>query len=192
MVHGWIRRVSTRLVSRRKNKGEAPTSLAKVHGLQTSCWDGMQKSLCWRSIWVTKHIPWNRRRRLGMAVAGNMPTASFLINIGKMQSSFKNLQQGRAGREDTGNRGDHTSQRKSRGTVQLWFRVFFHKSFLGQAPGWVHNQCGNAHFIYFGIETVNIQGRGDIRGGRSRSKRAAQNHHQCAQSCCSEVENWAD
>ena len=29
-----------------------------------------------------KKIPWKRRRRLGMVVAGNMPTASFLNNIG--------------------------------------------------------------------------------------------------------------
>ena len=34
-----------------------------------------------------KKIPWRRRRRLGMAVAGNMPTASFLTKIGKMQSA---------------------------------------------------------------------------------------------------------
>jgi len=34
-----------------------------------------------------KKIPWKRRRRLGMAVAGNTPTASFLIKIGKMQSA---------------------------------------------------------------------------------------------------------
>jgi len=34
-----------------------------------------------------KNISWQRRRRLGMAVAGNMPTASFLTKIGKMQSA---------------------------------------------------------------------------------------------------------
>jgi len=34
-----------------------------------------------------KKIPWQRRRRLGVAVAGNMPTASFLTKIGKMQSA---------------------------------------------------------------------------------------------------------
>jgi len=34
-----------------------------------------------------KKIPWRRRRRLGMAVVGNMPTASFLTKIGKMQSA---------------------------------------------------------------------------------------------------------
>ena len=34
-----------------------------------------------------KKIPWQRRRRLGMAVAGNTPTASFLTKIGKMQSA---------------------------------------------------------------------------------------------------------
>jgi len=33
-----------------------------------------------------KKIPWRRRRRLGMAVAGNTPTASFLTQIGKMES----------------------------------------------------------------------------------------------------------
>ena len=32
-------------------------------------------------------IPWQRRRRLGMVVAGNTPTASFLTKIGKMQSA---------------------------------------------------------------------------------------------------------
>jgi len=31
-----------------------------------------------------KKIPWQRRRRLGMAVAANTPTASFLTKIGKM------------------------------------------------------------------------------------------------------------
>jgi len=34
-----------------------------------------------------KKIPWRRRRRLGMAVAGNTPTASFLTKIGNMQSA---------------------------------------------------------------------------------------------------------
>jgi len=32
-----------------------------------------------------KKFPWQRRRRLGMAVAGNTPTASFLTKICKMQ-----------------------------------------------------------------------------------------------------------
>ena len=31
-----------------------------------------------------KKIPWRRRRRLEMAVAGNTPTASFLTKIGKI------------------------------------------------------------------------------------------------------------
>jgi len=34
-----------------------------------------------------KNIPWKRRRQLGMAVEGNMPTANFLTKIGKMQSA---------------------------------------------------------------------------------------------------------
>jgi len=33
-----------------------------------------------------KKIPWRRRRRLGMAMAGNTPSASFLSKIGKMLS----------------------------------------------------------------------------------------------------------
>jgi len=31
-----------------------------------------------------KKIPWKRRSRLGLPVAGNMPTASFLTKIGKI------------------------------------------------------------------------------------------------------------
>jgi len=34
-----------------------------------------------------KKISWKRRRRLGTAVAGNTPTASFLTKIGKMHSA---------------------------------------------------------------------------------------------------------
>jgi len=34
-----------------------------------------------------KKIPWRRRRQLGMAEAGNTPTASFLTKIGKVQSA---------------------------------------------------------------------------------------------------------
>jgi len=34
-----------------------------------------------------KKIPRQRRRRLGMAVAGNTPTSSFLTKIGNMQSA---------------------------------------------------------------------------------------------------------
>jgi len=34
-----------------------------------------------------KQIPWMRRRRLGMAVAVDMPTASQLTNIGTIQSA---------------------------------------------------------------------------------------------------------
>ena len=48
----------------------------------------------------------------------------------------ENLQQGRAGGEGTGYRGDNTCQKKSRGTVQPRCRDFLRKSFLGQATGW--------------------------------------------------------
>ena len=46
----------------------------------------------------------------------------------------KNLQQGRASGEGTGYRGDNTSQKKSRGTVQPQSRAFLRKSFLGRRP----------------------------------------------------------
>jgi len=36
---------------------------------------------------MTKKNPWQQKRRLGTAVAGNMPTASFLTKIGKMHSA---------------------------------------------------------------------------------------------------------
>ena len=49
----------------------------------------------------------------------------------------KNLQQGRAGGEGTGYRGDNTCQKKSRDTIQPRSRVFLRKSFLGQATEWV-------------------------------------------------------
>jgi len=36
---------------------------------------------------MTKKIPWKQRRRLWLAVAGKTLTASFLTEIGKMQST---------------------------------------------------------------------------------------------------------
>ena len=36
---------------------------------------------------IDKKIPWQPKRRLGMVVAGNTPTVSFLTKIGKMQST---------------------------------------------------------------------------------------------------------
>jgi len=52
--NGWMRKVSKRLVSKRRKKGEASTSLSTVHRQRTSCWNRMQESLYWGSIWVTK------------------------------------------------------------------------------------------------------------------------------------------
>ena len=51
-----------------------------------------------------KKIPWQRRRRLGMEVAGNTPTASFLTRIGKMQSA--GCQLCKTAREAQGERTD--------------------------------------------------------------------------------------
>jgi len=50
----------------------------------------------------------------------------------------KNLQQGRAGGEGSGHRGDNSRQKKRRDTVQPRSGVFLRKSFLrGQATRWV-------------------------------------------------------
>ena len=98
----------------------------------------------------------------------------------------KNLQQGRAGREVTGYRGDNTSQIKSRVTAQPRSRACL------QATRWDPNKWGYADCINFRIQTVVRQGRGIPRGGKSRSKWAAQKHHRCVQSCRSEVGIWAD
>jgi len=46
----------------------------------------LRQDALWKYL-SDKKIPWRRRRQLGMAVAGNMPTASFLFKIGKMQSA---------------------------------------------------------------------------------------------------------
>ena len=56
-----------------------------------------------------KKIPWQRRRRLGMAVAGNTPTASFLTKIGKMQSAGCRLCKARG--ESTDGLADETHGR---------------------------------------------------------------------------------
>ena len=60
--------------------------------------------------------------------------------------------------------------------------------FWGRRPdGVAINRWGSADRILLRISTVNRQGRGVSRGERSRSKCAAQKHHQCTQSSCSEV-----
>ena len=41
-----------------------------------------------------KKIPCRRRRQLGMAVAGNMPAASFPTKIGKIMSAVQNSARG--------------------------------------------------------------------------------------------------
>jgi len=58
----------------------------------------------------------------------------------RREEFLKNLQQGRAGEEGTGYRGDNTCQKRSRNTVQPQSRVFLGKLFLGQATGWGRNQ----------------------------------------------------
>jgi len=87
MVHGWMRRVSKRLVSRRRKKRGG------IHQPLYGTWvaDFMLKQDAGRFMLgkylSDKKIPRQRRRRLGTAVAGNTPTASLLTTIGKMQSA---------------------------------------------------------------------------------------------------------
>jgi len=74
MVHGWMRRVSKRLVSKRREKEEAPTSLC-THQPLYGKWvdDFMRKQEAGRFMLgkylSDKKIPWRRRRQLGMTVA---------------------------------------------------------------------------------------------------------------------------
>ena len=51
----------------------------------------MQEGLCLGKYPSDKKIPWQLRRRFGMAVAGNTPTTSFLKRICKMQSAVCRL-----------------------------------------------------------------------------------------------------
>ena len=51
----------------------------------------MQEGLCLGKYLSDKKIPWQLRRRFGMAVAGNTPTTSFLKRICKMQSAVCRL-----------------------------------------------------------------------------------------------------
>ena len=60
----------------------------------------------------------------------------------------KNLQQGRAGGEGTGYRGDNTCQKESRDTVQPRSRVFLRKWFLGRRlDGSASNEALNIVYI---------------------------------------------
>jgi len=87
MVHGWMRRVSKRLVSRRRKKRGG------IHQPFYGTWvaDFVLRQDAGRFMLgkylSNKKVPWQRRRRLRMAAAGITPTASFLTKIGKMQSA---------------------------------------------------------------------------------------------------------
>ena len=86
MVNGWMRRVSKRLVSRGRGKGEAPTSFLRYTVAYFMLRQDAGRLMLGKYLSDTK-ISWKRKRRLGMAAAGNTLTASFLTKIGKMQSS---------------------------------------------------------------------------------------------------------
>jgi len=85
MVHGWMRRVSKRPVSRRGKKGEASISLSKGKWVVDFMLRQDAERFMLGKDLSDKKMPWHRRRRLGMVVAGKTPTASFLTKIGNMQ-----------------------------------------------------------------------------------------------------------
>ena len=80
-----------RLVSRRRKRGVAPTSLSVAHGQQTSCCDRMQEGLCLDSIWVTNQFHGSEGDVWGWRWQESTPTASQLTKIGKMQSAERQL-----------------------------------------------------------------------------------------------------
>jgi len=87
MVHGWMRRVSKKTYVKKKKKRGG------IHQPFYGTWvsDFMLRQdagkFTLKNYLIDKKIPWHRRRRLRMTVAGNTPTASFLTKIGKMQSA---------------------------------------------------------------------------------------------------------
>jgi len=86
MVHGWMRRISKRLVSRRRKKGRHQPFYGTWVADFMLRQDAGRPGFMLGKYLSNKKIPWQRRRKLEMAAAGNKPTASFLTKIGKMQS----------------------------------------------------------------------------------------------------------
>jgi len=68
MVHGWMRRLSKRLVSRKRKKGEA--SITLFYGTWVANFmlrQDVGRFMLGKYL-SDKKIPWQRRRRLGMAL----------------------------------------------------------------------------------------------------------------------------
>ena len=96
--------MATRRVSKNLQQGRASTSRGGIHKLFYGTRAGIHQ--LFYGTWVADfmlrqdagrfmlgkylsdlNIPWKQRRRLGMAVAGNTPTASLFTKIGMIQSA---------------------------------------------------------------------------------------------------------
>ena len=74
------------MYQREEKKGRHPPAFLRYIGSRLHVETGCRKVMLGKYL-SDKKISWQRRRRLGMAVAGNTPTASFLTKIGKIQSA---------------------------------------------------------------------------------------------------------
>jgi len=86
MVHGWMRRFKKTCIKDKKRRGGIHQPLYGTWVADFMLRQDAGRFMLGRYL-SDKKIPWKRRRRLGMAVAGNTPTAIFLTKTGKMQST---------------------------------------------------------------------------------------------------------
>ena len=129
----------------REARGESIDGLAaETHGhINSAGCEGMTTTVTaahhsiWRHLYDSIHAAQRPNSKLKFVT---LDKESNMSTLWRREEFSENLQQGRAGREGTGFRGDNTYQKKSRGTVQPRSRVFRRKLFLGQATGWGRNQ----------------------------------------------------
>ena len=129
----------------REARGEGTDGLAADrhgHINRASC-EGMATTvaaahhLIWRHLHDSMHAAQKPKSKLKFVTLDNESNNEHAVATRRVS---KNLQQGRAGGEGTGYRGDNTCQKKSRDTVQPRSRVVLQKSFLGQVTRWGRNQ----------------------------------------------------
>jgi len=123
----------------REARGESTDGLAdETHGhIKSAGCEGMATT-----VTAAHHSIW-RHPVYDSVYAAQKPKSKLkFITLGKgsehavaTKRVSKNLQQGRAGGEGTGYRGDNTCHKNSRDMVQPRSRIFLRKWFLGQATG---------------------------------------------------------
>ena len=125
-------------------RGESTDGLAdEAHGhINSAGCEGIATTVTaahysiWRHLYDSMHAAQKPKSKLKFVTLDKESNMSAVAT----RRVSKNLQQGRAGGEGTGYRGDSTCQKKSRDTVQCRSRVFLRKSFLGQTTEWGRNQ----------------------------------------------------